>query len=433
MKVLVLGSGGREHAIAHTISKSSLVDTLYWTPGNAGTRGLAENPHIEPNDFDGLISFARKEKIDLTVVGPEAPLVAGIADAFRENGIPVFGPSAEGARIEGSKSYAKQLMREESIPTASFMVFSNKAAALKAIKEGEMPLVIKADGLAAGKGVIIVHSEDEAEKALSDMFDRKVFGESGLMVVIEDYLQGEEATVLALCDGTHVVPLISSQDHKPIHDGDQGPNTGGMGAIAPTPVVSAPVMDRVIDTILLPLVKGMKERGIDYRGVIYAGLMIRDGEPSVVEFNCRFGDPEVEAVLPLMKSDLLDTLLRTVNGELGNHTIQWRRGFACDVVLVSGGYPGAYEKGLIIAGLENLRDVENLTVFHAGTIDSGEEVLTNGGRVLNIVGTGPTLKEAIDFTYKYVDKVFFDGVFYRTDIGFRGLKYFVKKREKNGR
>ena len=427
MNVLVLGTGGREHALAHALSRSSLVDRLYWTPGNGATEELAENPRMALDDHQRLASFAKKESIDLTVVGPEVPLVSGIADLFMHEGLGVFGPTAAGARIEGSKSFAKELMKERGIPTAAFEEFSDKRSAMQALNNKQPPFVIKADGLAAGKGVCIAHSRDEAEKALSDMIEREIFGESGRHVVIEDYLRGEEATVLALCDGKRVVPLISSQDHKPVYDGDEGPNTGGMGAIAPAPVVSAQVMDRVIDTILLPLVDGLQERGIDYRGVIYAGLMIRDGMPFVVEFNCRFGDPELEAVLPLMKSDLCESLLRTVHGELRDHTLQWKRGYACDVVLVSGGYPGTYEKGLVITGLDSLREIDDLTVFHAGTAASGEEVLTAGGRVLNIVGTGPTLREAIDFTYEHVERVFFDGMFYRTDIGFRGMKYFDKK------
>jgi phosphoribosylamine--glycine ligase len=427
LNVLILGSGGREHAIAHALARSSLVDTLFWTPGNAATRDLAENPRIPLDNFDSLIAFARKEHIELTVVGPEVPLVEGIADAFSEEGLDIFGPSAEGARIEGSKAYAKKLMEEKSVPTASFREYSNRTDALRALRGEEPPFVIKADGLAAGKGVCIVHSEDEAERVLTDIFEKGVFGESGRTVVIEEYLQGEEATVLALCDGKNVVPLISSQDHKPIHDGDKGPNTGGMGAIAPAPVVSASVMGRVVDTVLLPLVEAMSERGIDYRGVIYVGLMIREERPFVVEFNCRFGDPEAEAVLPLMRSDLCETLLRTVHGELDNHTIAWHRGYACDVVLVSGGYPGHYEKGHIITGLESLRDIENLTVYHAGTKESGGDVQTSGGRVLNIVGTGQTLEEAIDVAYSHVEKVFFDGMFYRTDIGFRGMQHFKRK------
>jgi phosphoribosylamine--glycine ligase len=426
VKVLVLGSGGREHAIAHTLVKSSLVDALYWTPGNAATRELAENPGLPLDGIDALASFARDEGIDLTVVGPEIPLVAGIVDVFHQNGLTVFGPDAQGACIEGSKSFAKQLMRSKGIPTASSQEFTDKISALKALSQAEPPYVLKADGLAAGKGVIIARSLDEAENALTDMFDNKVFGTSGLKVLIEDFLEGEEATVLALCDGKNIIPLISSQDHKPIHDGDKGPNTGGMGAIAPAPVVSPMVMDRVIDTILLPLVWAFVEQKIDYRGVIYAGLMIKEGYPYVVEFNCRFGDPEAEVLFPLMESDLYEALLRTVRGELKNYTLTWKKGYACDVVLVSGGYPGSYEKEQLITGLERVKGIENLTVYHAGTREAGNEVLTNGGRVLNVVGTGKTLKDAIDFTYSHVDKIFYDGIFYRTDIGFRGMKYFEK-------
>ena len=426
MKVLVLGSGGREHAIAHSLARSSMVDTLYWTPGNAATGELAENPRIQIDDMDTLASFARNEAVDLTVVGPEIPLVAGITDFFHEHGLTVFGPTSDGARIEGSKSYAKQIMEDKGIPTASSQEFTDKISALKALGQAEPPYVLKADGLAAGKGVIVARSLREAENALTDMFDNRVFGESGLKVVVEDFLEGEEATVLALCDGKNIIPLISSQDHKPIHDGDNGPNTGGMGAIAPAPVVNPKVLDRAIDTILLPLMEAFSEQSIEYRGVIYAGLMIKEEYPSVVEFNCRFGDPEAEAVLPLLESDLCETLLRTAKGELKNHTLSWKKGYACDVVLVSGGYPGKYEKEHVITGLDMVEGIENLTVFHAGTRQAGKEVFTDGGRVLNVVGMGGTLKEAIDYTYSHVDKIFFDGVFYRTDIGFRGMKYFEK-------
>jgi phosphoribosylamine--glycine ligase len=426
VKVLVLGSGGREHAIAHSLSRSSLVDTLYWTPGNAATEEVAENPRIQLDDMDGLATFARNEAIGLTIVGPEIPLVAGISDFFHENGLTVFGPSADGARIEGSKSFAKKIMRDKGIPTASSKEFTDKISALKALSEEEPPYVLKADGLAAGKGVIIARSLKEAENALTDMFDNKVFGASGLKVVVEDFLEGEEATVLALCDGKNIVPLISSQDHKPVHDGDRGPNTGGMGAIAPAPVVSPRILDRTFDTILIPLVEAFTEQNIDYRGIIYAGLMIKEEYPSVVEFNCRFGDPEAEAVLPLLESDLGEALLCTAKGDLENLTLSWKKGYACDVVLVSGGYPGKYEKEQLITGLDRARGVENLIVFHAGTKKSGKEVLTDGGRVLNVVGMGSSLKDAIDYTYSHVDKFFFDGVFYRTDIGFRGMKYFEK-------
>lgn len=423
MKVLVLGSGGREHALVHALAQSPSVDRIFWTPGNAGARGLAENPFIPVIDFVSLMTFAKAEKVDLTVVGPEVPLVEGIADYFFENGLCVFGPSKEGARIEGSKGYAKRLMVEKGIPTARFHEFSDKHAALAHIKGEQPPFVVKADGLAAGKGVVIANSVEEAEKALVDMFDRKVFGPSGLKVVIEDYLDGEEATVMALCDGRNIVPLLSSQDHKPVYDGDEGPNTGGMGAIAPAPAVSTVVMERVIDTIILPLVDELCRRGISYRGVIYVGLMIRDGNPYVVEFNCRFGDPEVEVVLPLLDSDFFEAILRTVEGDLERYTMRWKKGYACDVVLASGGYPGSYAKGKVIEGLENLEGKKDLYAFHAGTKEENPgRVVTAGGRVLNIVGTKKTLRETVDFTYEQVRVVHFEGMHYRKDIGFRGLR-----------
>jgi phosphoribosylamine--glycine ligase len=403
-----------------------MVDTLYWTPGNAATPDVAENPCIALDDMDGLATFAKRESVDLTVVGPEIPLVAGITDFFHENGLTVFGPSAGGARIEGSKSFAKNVMRDKGIPTASSREFTDKVSALKALGVEDPPYVIKADGLAAGKGVFIARSLREAERALTDMFDNRVFGSSGLRVVAEDFLEGEEATVLALCDGKNIVPMISSQDHKPVHDGDQGPNTGGMGAIAPAPVVKPQVMERTIDSILLPLMDAFTEQGIEYRGIIYAGLMIKDEMPSVVEFNCRFGDPEAEAVLPLLESDLCEVLLCTANGDLRNQTLAWKKAYTCDVVLVSGGYPGTYEKEHVITGLDRAEGIENLIVFHAGTRRAGREVLTNGGRVLNVVGIGSTLREAIEYTYSHIDKFFFDGVFYRTDIGFHGMRYFAE-------
>jgi phosphoribosylamine--glycine ligase len=424
MKVLIIGSGGREHALAYLIAKSSLVDKIFWTPGNPGARNIAEIPHISADDISSLIAFVKKERIDLTVVGPEAPLVGGITDAFRESNLEIFGPTASGAQIEGSKSFAKELMAKKGIPTAGFKKYSDKGTALSAIKAGKPPWVIKANGLAAGKGVSIVQTEKEADKVLSDMFERKIFGRSGLSVIVEDFLEGEEATVLAICDGKNILPLLSSQDHKPVYDGDRGPNTGGMGAIAPAPVVSTRVMDRVIDKILMPLVEELISRGIDYRGIIYAGLMIKDEDPYVVEFNCRFGDPEAEAVFPLIKTDLCETILMALEGNLKNHTIRWKNGYACDVVLVSGGYPGSYDKGKPIMGIELLDGVEDLTVFHAGTRESGDVVVTSGGRVLNIVGTGPSLKKAIEHTYKHVEKITFEGMHFRKDIGFRGMKYF---------
>lgn len=426
MKVFVIGSGGREHALSYALSKSPIVQRLYWTPGNAATGEIAENPRIKADDFKALLGFARKEKIDITVVGPEFPLVNGIADLFIEHGLRVFGPTSGGARIEGSKIFAKKMMEEKGIPTATYREFFEVQAALEYLHQMDPPFVIKADGLAAGKGVLIVDSEKNAREALADMFERKVFGESGTCVVIEKFLEGEEATVLALCDGHTVVPLISSQDHKPVYDGDRGPNTGGMGAIAPAPVVNTTVLGRVIDRILLPLVDEFRKRGIDYRGVIYAGLMVEDDNPSVVEFNCRFGDPEIEAVVPLLESDLAESIIGTVNGDLKSCTIAWKKGYACDVVMASGGYPGPYEKGKEIQGLDVYSSDNDVYVFHAGTAVKSGRVVTNGGRVLNVVSTGKTLQEAISGSYAAVDKIRFEGAYYRNDIGFRGLKYFTK-------
>ncbi len=423
MKVLVVGGGGREHAIVWMLNKSSLVDKLYWTPANGGCADLCENPRIAADDTESLLHFAREESIDLTVVGPETPLVHGIAGLFKEHGLLVFGPSKQGAMIEGSKGYAKALMERRTIPTARYRGFSDRVSAVSYIEKKKPPFVLKADGLAAGKGVIIASTMQDADDALYDMFDRKVFGESGSRVVIEEYLEGEEATVLALTDGKTIVPLISSQDHKAAYDGDKGPNTGGMGAIAPAPVVTDTVMDRVMDRILLPLMRELSSIGVDYRGVVYAGLMIKDGEPYVVEFNCRFGDPEAEAVFPLLQSDLCELLLRTVHGELDGVRIDWRDAFCCDVVLASGGYPGKYEKGIPIIGVGKASAIEDVAVFHAGTKSERGTLVTGGGRVLNVAGTGRTLEKAIETAYRGVNEVHFNGVHYRSDIGHHALKY----------
>ena len=423
MNVLVLGSGGREHAIAYKLSLSRSIDKLFWAPGNGATDEIAENPEINLNDFDKIVSFVKQNAIELTVVGPEAPLVAGISDRFKEEGLNIFGPSSKGATIEGSKIFAKKLMKDVGIPTADFRYFYDYENAKNYIEKLSPPYVIKADGLAAGKGVIIADNKEGAEKALIDMFKNKVFGDSGSKIVIEQFLKGEEATVLALCDGKKILPLISSQDHKAVYDGDKGPNTGGMGAIAPAPVVNENVMNKVINKILNPLIRAFNERNIEYRGVIYAGLMIINGDPYVVEFNCRFGDPETEAVFPLMDSDLGEILFATATGDLSNIDIKWKVGYCCDVVLCSEGYPGKYEKGKRIYGLDNLRNVPDVFVFHAGTKKLDDKFVTNGGRVLNIAAVDDTLENAIDKAYKYVNMVNFEGMHYRRDIGYKGLRH----------
>ena len=423
MNVLVLGSGGREHTIAYKLSLSNLVDRLFWAPGNGAVDEIAENPEIKLDDFDRIVSFVKQNKIDLTVVGPEAPLVAGISNRFKQEGLNIFGPDSNGAMIEGSKIFAKKLMRDTGIPTADFMEFYNYENSRRYIEKLDPPYVIKADGLAAGKGVVIANDKKSAEKALTDMFKNKIFGESGSRIVIEQFLDGEEATVLALCDGNNIVPLISSQDHKAAYDGDNGPNTGGMGAIAPAPVVNSNVMEKVVSKILKPLVKAFQSKGIEYRGVIYAGLMIIDENPHVVEFNCRFGDPEIEAVLPLMESDITELLYSTAIGDLSNISIKWKDEYCCDVVLCSGGYPGKYEKGKKIFGLENLKGKDDAFVFQAGTKREDNKLLTNGGRVLNITAIDDSLQSAIDKAYSYVSVVNFEGMYYRKDIGYRGLKH----------
>jgi phosphoribosylamine--glycine ligase len=423
MKTLVIGSGAREHALVYFLGQSTAVDRIFWTPGNAGEESISENPRIDPGDFSALVRFAKDEQIDLTVVGPEVPLVEGVADVFSENGLTVFGPSSQGARIEGSKIFAKNLMKKKAIPTAYFREFYHFSEAFEYVKSAHYPSVIKADGLAAGKGVTIVSNEREAENTLRALFEEKVFGESGSRVVIEEFLEGEEATVLALFDGKSILPLMSSQDHKPVHDGDKGPNTGGMGAIAPAPVVSKKVMDRVMDRILLPLTEELRERHFEYNGIIYVGLMIIEENPSVVEFNCRFGDPETEAVLPLLESDLWELLYRTARGELEGCGIRWKQGYACDVVISSGGYPGPYEKGKEISGLNKHAGKEKTFIFHAGTKKQGSAVVTNGGRVLNVVGVGSTLETSINKAYEVVKGIYFENMYYRKDIGYRGLKH----------
>lgn len=427
MKILVVGSGGREHALAYFLSKSNMIERIYWTPGNAATDQIAENPGIPADDFENLLKFAKKENINLTVVGPELPLVKGITNYFEENGLLVFGPRSEAAIIEGSKIFAKTLMEEASIPTAKYVNFCSLEEASNYLGKLEPPIVIKADGLAGGKGVSICHSRDEARETLRKYFIDRIFGDSGTRVVLEEYLSGEEATVLALCDGETILPMISSQDHKPVFDNDEGPNTGGMGAIAPAPVVTNSVMTKVMERILYPLINQLKKKNIKYRGIIYAGLMITDGEPYVVEFNCRFGDPEAEAVLPLLKSDLAELLLSTSLGELSGIDLQWEDGYACDVVVSSGGYPGKYEKGKVIVGIERVENNPDSFVFHAGTKKLNNKIVTSGGRVLNIVGKGKTLREAIDKAYENVRFIKFENMHYRNDIGFKGLRRLEKE------
>jgi phosphoribosylamine--glycine ligase len=424
MKVLIIGSGGREHAITWCAAKSKKVTKLYCAPGNAGTSVIAENVDIKSDDVDGLLKFALDNKIDLTIVGPEIPLVMGLVDIFLENGLKAFGPTEDGAQMEGSKVFTKNLFKKYNIPTAAFGEFDGSKQAIAYIKENKTyPLVVKADGLAAGKGVIIAQSELEAITAVADIMDRKVFGNAGDRVVIEEFLEGDEASILAFTDGETVLPLPASQDHKRIFDGDKGPNTGGMGAYAPTPLITPALLETIMKTVLYPTVKALRSEGIIYKGILYAGIMVTKAGPKVLEYNVRFGDPETQAVLPLLKTDLTDICLAVIDGKLKDIRMEVEDKAAINVVLASKGYPGDYVKGKVISGLNAFDGREDMMVFHAGTALKDGKVVTAGGRVLNVTAVAKDIRSAIDKVYKDIDRVSFEGVYYRKDIGRRALKY----------
>jgi phosphoribosylamine--glycine ligase len=419
MRVLVIGSGGREHALVWKLTQSPLAEKIFCAPGNAGIAQAAACVAVRANDIQGLLSFAREEKIDLTVVGPESPLVDGIVDAFAEKGMAIFGPSKAAAQIEGSKAWCHAFMERHGIPCARSQTVTDQAAARQAAQGFGIPVVVKASGLAAGKGAIVCRTEEELETALQRLFVKREFGDAAAEVVVEEYLAGEEASCLALTDGVDFAPLAGSQDHKPVLDGDRGDNTGGMGAYAPAPILDAAMQKRVNRTILGPTIAGLAAEGIPYRGVLYAGLMIAPAGPKVIEFNCRFGDPETQAVLPLLDGDLLDCMVAVVEGRLGQKRVAVRAGSAVCVCLVSGGYPGPYEKGKPIAGLEAVpRDV---MVFHAGTAIRGDSLVTAGGRVLGLTAVADDIRQAVDRVYGAVRLVSFDRMHYRTDIARRAL------------
>jgi phosphoribosylamine---glycine ligase len=421
-KILVIGSGGREHTIVWKLSSSSKIGKIFCAPGNAGISRQAQCISIHAEDISGLANFAEKESIDLTVVGPEAPLSMGIVDIFQKRGLIICGPSAQAAELEGSKAFAKEFMKKYNIPTADHTTFSSPQQAKKHVKEHGTPLVVKADGLAAGKGVILAMTEKEALDAIDSIMIKKDFGAAGNKVVIEKLLRGEEASFLAFTDGETVVPMPSSQDHKAIYDGDQGPNTGGMGAYSPAPVVTPAISEKVMKKIMIPTIKGMAAEGRKYRGILYAGIMIKDGEPWVLEFNTRFGDPETQPLLVRMKSDLLPVLGATITGTLQEIKIEWDARPAVCVVMASSGYPGTYEKGEIISGLEAAEQVKEAFVFHAGTAWKNGNIVTNGGRVLGVTALGDTIREAINQAYKAVSTIAWKGAFYRKDIGSKALK-----------
>ncbi len=422
MKILVIGSGGREHALVWKISQSPLVKKIYCAPGNAGISdpelvSVAENVNIESTDITGLIEFAIKNSIDLTVVGPELPLTLGIVNEFEKKGLKIFGPSKEAAEIEGSKVFAKYMMKKYKIPTAKYESFDSPDKAKDYISKIGVPVVIKADGLAAGKGVIICNSIDEAVEAVDSIMVEKVFGTAGNNVIIEEYLKGEEVSFMVFSDGEEIVPLASAQDHKQIYDSDNGPNTGGMGAYSPAPVITEKLSREILDTVIKPLISGMKKEGKIYKGILYAGLMIVNGRPFTLEFNCRFGDPETQPILVRMKSDIVPIMMSVVEGRLKGKEIQWSNEPSVCVVMAAGGYPDKYEKGKEIKGLDEAKRIENLVVFHAGTSKINDKVVTNGGRVLGVTSLGANIEDAINMAYKGVSLIKWDGAYYRRDIG----------------
>jgi len=421
MKVLVVGGGGREHALVWKIAQSPKVTMIYCAPGNAGISEQATVVPIKANDLKGLLEFALREKIDFTVVGPEDPLTQGIVDLFESKGLLIFGANKKAAEIEGSKAFAKEMMKKYHIPTAFYEIFDDRNEAIKYIRKQGAPIVVKADGLAAGKGVIVCKTIEEAIQSVDRIMVEKLFGEAGNRVVVEEYLIGEEASYIAFTDGKAILPMASSQDHKPIFDGDQGPNTGGMGAYSPAPVVTDEVNEKIIEKVLRPIIYGMGEEGRTYKGVLYAGLMIHEGHPKVLEFNARFGDPETQPVLMRMKGDIVPVLEACMKGTLSQQRIEWDRRPSVCVVMASKGYPGDYEKGKVIKGLEEVSRMEGVFVFHAGTALKGDQVLTNGGRVLGVTGLGEDIPRAIERAYQGVKKISWDGVHYRTDIGQKAL------------
>ena len=421
MKILVIGSGGREHALIWKLSQSSELDKIYCAPGSAGIAEFAELVPIAPHQVEKLADFAAEQKIDLTVVGPELPLTLGISDLFESRGLKIFGPNRDAAQLEGSKAFAKKIMTENSIPTAAAGIFSDAPSARRYLDQNPAPYVVKADGLAAGKGVLICANREEAQSAIDEIVVKKAFGQAGEKVVIEEFLEGEEASFMVLTDGDTVLALPSSQDHKRVFDHDQGPNTGGMGAYSPAPVVTQSIGDRVLREVVTPLMTGLKRKGIVYRGVIYVGLMITKSGPKVLEFNARFGDPECQVIMMRLKSDLVPLLQATVEGTLRTVRPEWYPDPSVCVVLSARGYPGSYETGTEIRGLEKLKDWPTGFVFHAGTSKQGGRWRTSGGRVLGVTARGRDLAEAVQEVYRGVNAVSWDGMHYRRDIARRAL------------
>ncbi len=423
MKVLVVGGGGREHALAWKLAQSAKVTQVFVAPGNAGTalEPNIENVAIDVEDIPGLLAFAKSEGVELTVVGPEVPLVLGIVDIFSSEGLRCFGPNKACARLEGSKAFSKDFLARHGIPTAAFASFTDQEEAIDYIRQQGAPIVVKADGLAAGKGVILAATEEEAIAAVKDMLAGNAFGEAGHRVVIEEFLTGEEASFIVMVDGKHVLPMASSQDHKARDEGDKGPNTGGMGAYSPAPVVTPEIHDRIMNEVIMPTVKGMADEGQPFTGFLYAGVMVaEDGTPKVLEFNVRFGDPETQPIMMRLQSDLVEHIEAALDGKLDTQQAQWDERAALGVVLAAGGYPGSYRKGDVISGLP-AQEMEDAKVFHAGTAMKDGQVVTSGGRVLCVVGLGDTVAAAQQRAYALVDQIHWEGVYCRRDIGYRAI------------
>lgn len=420
MKILVIGSGGREHALCWKLAQHPDAE-IYAAPGNIGMIDVATLVNIKVDDIQGLVDFAKAEAIDLTVVGPELPLTLGVVDAFQEAGLACFGPNKAAARLEGSKAFSKELMKKYNIPTAAFDTFTEVAPAKAFVDEIGVPCVVKADGLAAGKGVIICMTREEADKAIEDMLSDHAFGDASATIVIEEYMEGPEVSVLAFADGKHVLPMVSAQDHKRIFDGDKGPNTGGMGAYSPAPVYTEELSKLVNETIIAPTIAAMAAEGAPFTGILYTGLMLTEKGPRVLEYNVRFGDPETQPIMVRMKSDIVDLFQACLDGTLDQATLEWYDEAAVCVIMASGGYPASSEKGVPIHGLDTIAEEEAI-VFHSGTALKDDQIVTNGGRVLGVTAKDTTIKGAIDKAYAAVEKISFDHMQFRRDIGARALK-----------
>ncbi|MCG3730784.1 phosphoribosylamine--glycine ligase [Vibrio cincinnatiensis] len=423
MQVLIIGSGGREHALGWKVAQNPQVDTVFVAPGNAGTalEAKLKNVNIQVEDIDGLVEFAKQNTIELTIVGPEVPLVLGVVDAFRAADLPIFGPTQAAAQLEGSKAFTKDFLARHNIPTAAYANFTEIEPALAYVRAQGAPIVVKADGLAAGKGVIVAMTLSEAEDAIKDMLAGNAFGDAGSRVVIEEFLDGEEASFIVMVDGEHVLPMATSQDHKRVGDKDTGPNTGGMGAYSPAPVVTQEIHDRVMQEVIYPTVRGMAEEGHPYTGFLYAGLMIdRSGTPKVIEYNCRFGDPETQPIMMRMQSDLVELCLAALDGKLDQVESHWDPRASIGIVLAAGGYPDKYRKGDVIHGLPTT-EAEDQKVFHAGTMEQQGEVVTSGGRVLCATALGESVSQAQQRAYQLAKQIHWQDMFYRNDIGYRAI------------